>query len=282
MQTFILKKQLRRFVITAVVITAVLLPAATLVSFTARSMADGFLQQLGISKTDADKKISNSILGGYLDAYGVKNLKNIAAGNKTAVAKDLLNYTKKQLSSPAFIKEYNEQRNNSKPQPDNIEKPEEVRQRMISDYKKGIQDIEKMLATADAATKTSFEKMVTDSKKRLAEAEDVNSKTNQQLRKSYEDQLQYGKAAFDKRIADWETQYPSNPQLFIKKRLEQFMTETANIDFDAATTVKNGKRVFTDAAYERKSNRWKMAYRAGKEVVETARTFVQQWLTEIQ
>jgi len=282
MQTSIFKKQARRAVITVFIITAVLVPATTLLSFTVQSMADGFLQQLGMSKSDADKKISNSILGGYLDAYGVKNIKNIAAGNKTTVAKDLLAYTKKQVSSPAFIKEYNDERNSRKPQPDNIEKPEEVRQRMINDYKKGIQDIEKMLATADAATKTSFEKLVTDSKKRLAEAEDVNSKTNQQLRKSYEDQLQYGKAAFDKKTADWETQYPANPQLFVKKRLEQFLTETADIDFDAATELKNGKRVFVNTAYERKSNRWKMAFRAGKEVVETARTFVQQWLQEIK
>lgn len=282
MQTSIFKKQARRAVITVFIITAVLVPATTLLSFTVQSMADGFLQQLGMSKSDADKKISNSILGGYLDAYGVKNIKNIAAGNKTAVAKDLLAYTKKQVSSPVFIKEYNDERNSRKPQPDNIEKPEEVRQRMINDYKKGIQDIEKMLATADAATKTSFEKLVADNKKRLAEAEDVNSKTNQQLRKSYEDQLQYGKAAFDKRMADWEIQYPANPQLFVKKRLEQFLTETADIDFDAATELKNGKRVFVNTAYERKSNRWKMAYRAGKEVVETARTFVQQWLQEIK
>ena len=107
-----------------------------LVSFTIK-MADGFLQQLGISKTEADKKISKSILGGYMDAYGLKNLKNIAAGNKAAIAKDLLAYTKKQVSTQAFIKEYTEMRNNYKPQPENIETPEEIRKRMIAEYKKG-------------------------------------------------------------------------------------------------------------------------------------------------
>lgn len=245
-------------------------------------MADGFLQQLGISKTDADKKITRSILGGYLDAYGVKNIKNIAAGNKTALAKDLLAYTKKQVNSPAFIKEYNEMRNNYKPQPENIETPEETRKRMITEYKKGLDNMEKMLTTADAATKKSFEKLVADTKKQLAEAEDVNSKTNRQLKKSYEDQLIYGKAAYEKRITEWETQYPASQQLFIKKRLEQFLTETEHIDFSAALVSKNNKLVFADAAYESKGKRWKMAYRAGNEVVETARSFVQQWLAEIK
>jgi hypothetical protein len=46
--------------------------------------------------------------------------------------------------------------------------------------------------------------------------------------------------------------------------------------------VKNGKKVFVNRAYESKNNRWKMAFRAGKEVVQPARAFVQQWLGEIK
>ena len=38
-------------------------------------MADDFLKQLGISKPGADEKITNSILDGSLDTYGVKNAK---------------------------------------------------------------------------------------------------------------------------------------------------------------------------------------------------------------
>jgi hypothetical protein len=282
MQHITLTKKLRLFLKLYGAVIIVFIASLFLFSFTIKKMADGFLQQLGMSKTEADKKITNSILGGYLDAYGVKNIKNIAAGNKTAIAKDLLAYTRKQVNSAAFIKEYAEMRKNHMPQPDNIETPEETRKRMVAEYKKGLASMETMLATADAATKKSFEKLVADTKKQLAEAEDLNSKSNQQLKKSYEDQLKYGKAAYEKRMAEWEAQYPASQQLFIKKRLEQFLTETENIDFNAALVPKNNKMVFANAAYESKGKRWKMAYRAGKEVVETARTFVEQWLNELK
>ncbi len=63
---------------------------------------------------------------------------------------------------------------------------------------------------------------------------------------------------------------------------EKFLDEMSNIDFDAALTEKNGKQLFVNPDYERKSNRWKMAFRAGKEVIEPARIFVQQWADEIK
>ena len=56
-----------------------------LFSFTAKNFTEDFLQQLGISKTSADLKITNSLLGGYLDQYGLQNAKNIATGNRAAV-----------------------------------------------------------------------------------------------------------------------------------------------------------------------------------------------------
>ena len=63
-------------------------------SFTVHRIGDDFMKQLGISKTAADEKITNSILGGSLDAYGLKNVKNIVTGNRAQIAKDILVYTK--------------------------------------------------------------------------------------------------------------------------------------------------------------------------------------------
>jgi len=70
--------------------------------------------------------------------------------------------------------------------------------------------------------------------------------------------------------------------LFIKKRLEEFLNTTKDIDFAAELAEKNGKKIFLNPDYERKDNRWKMAFRAGKEVVEPARDFVQKWTAEIK
>jgi hypothetical protein len=64
--------------------------------------------------------------------------------------------------------------------------------------------------------------------------------------------------------------------------LQQFLDETKDIDFSAELVERNGKKYFANKAYEQKSSRWKMAFRAGREVVEPARVFVKQWLTEIK
>jgi hypothetical protein len=68
----------------------------------------------------------------------------------------------------------------------------------------------------------------------------------------------------------------------VKKRLDEFLTITKDVDFSAVLTTKYNKQVFVNAGYERKDARWKMAFRAGKEVVDPAREFAQQWIEEIK
>ena len=67
----------------------------------------------------------------------------------------------------------------------------------------------------------------------------------------------------------------------IKTRLFKFLEVTKDIDYNAQLTERNGKKYFANPKYEGKSGQWKMAFRAGKEVTETARTFVQEWLKEL-
>ncbi len=264
----------------AILITTV--TGITLLSFTIKKTGDDFLKQLGITKPEADEKITMSLLGGSLDAYGLKNAKNIITGNKTAVTKDLLNYTKKYVSTPAFSKEYNALRESHKPVENKLQTPEEMQQSTVSQYKKMVQELENTIKSADASLKPIFEKSLADGKKLLREAEDPNNKSITSYRRNYEQAVKDTRRGYEKQLMDWEREYPSNSLLFIRKRLEEFLDETKDIDFTAGLTEKKGKMIFVDPAYERKSSRWKMAFRAGKEVVEPARAFVQQWMSEIQ
>jgi hypothetical protein len=65
----------------------------------------------------------------------------------------------------------------------------------------------------------------------------------------------------------------------LKKALQNFLAQTANIDFAAALTPN--KR-FVNNAYEAKSNIWKACYRAGIQATQSARAFAQQWITELK
>lgn len=252
-----------------------------LFSFTVNKMYGDFLKELGITKTEADKKITNSILGGYMDTYGAKNAKNILLGNRAAVAKDLLVYTKQYVNGAAFKTEYAALKERNKPEVNKVQTPEEMQEETIAMYKKSVTEMEGYIKNADANTKPIFEKSLVDAKKMLAEAQDPNNKAITNYRKNYPELVKTIQQGNEARLREWETNYPTNHMLYVKKRLQQFLTETEGINFDTELTVKNGKKIFVDRQYESKGNRWKMAFRAGKDVVETARSFVQAWVAEI-
>src|ERR1043165_5438674 len=106
-----LKTESFRFLNPVLFISLTTAAPLVLVSFRMQQkMNDDFLKLLGISKTNANTRIRNSMLQGYLNYEGIKNLKNIALGNRTVLVKDLLVYTKQQVNSAAFIKAYNAMR----------------------------------------------------------------------------------------------------------------------------------------------------------------------------
>jgi hypothetical protein len=253
-----------------------------LVSFTVyKNRADDFLKQLGISRSDANSRISNSLLDGSLDFYGIKNLTNIALGNRTAITKDLLLYTRQYLGSPAFIKEYNTLREKNKPVMQVVQTPEEMQKGMIEKSKQGIANLEASLKKADPSMKSIFEKSLLPARKQLQEAEDPNNKMIARYRNGYPTLVKDQQIRNQQRIAEWEAQFPANHLLFVKQRLQQFLDETKDVDFSAELYEKKGIKYFTNPVYERKSDRWKMVFRAGKEVVEPARAFVQEWMQEL-
>lgn len=254
-----------------------------LFSFTVDKIDEDFLKQLGISKIDADKKITASLLGGYLDTYGAKNAKNIALGNRTAIANDLLTYTKQYVNSTVFKKEYASLKENNKPTLTTVQTPAEMQQSTVAQFKKSVADMEASIKKADANTKPIFEKVLADIKKQFAEAEDPNNKIYVRYAKNYPQAVKGNEEHNNLILRNWEEKYPANHLAFVKQNLERFLDETKDIDFEAALTTKNGKKIFVNAVYEeQKSNYWKMAFRAGREVTEPAREFVQQWVSEIK
>ncbi len=252
-----------------------------LFAFTINKLNGDFLKELGISKTDADKKITNSILGGYMDASGARNAKNIVLGNRTAVTNDLLNYVKQYVNAASFKNEYSTMKESSKPPENKPKTPEEVRKETVDAYKKSVAQLEETIKKADTQFKPMFEKSLSDAKKLLKDAEDPSNKNMASYAKTYPDMVKASQASYAGQLKQWEEQYPANYMLFVKQRLEEFLSGTKDIDFTAELTEKNGKKIFVNPAYEKKDKRWKMAFRAGKEVVEPARAFVQQWITEI-
>jgi hypothetical protein len=95
---------------------------------------------------------------------------------------------------------------------------------------------------------------------------------------SYSQQMEI----YNQQVAEWEAEYPvNNPKKLIKKWINSFLEVSNGVDFNAETKVVNGKTVFVNQTYERKDSNWKLCFRAGKESVESARSFAQKWLAEL-
>lgn len=82
--------------------------------------------------------------------------------------------------------------------------------------------------------------------------------------------------AIDKK--DNDDRYPADPRELIKKRLEEFLEVSGTVDFNAEMRG----RMFANPKYESKDDKWKMCYRAGREVVGAAREEAQKWLDELK
>ena len=134
---------------------------------------------------------------------------------------------------------------------------------------------------ADPATKPIFEKIYVDAQKNLKEAEDPENKMFKRYEANYDQLVKDQKRTYEYQLGEWEKNYPSNHLQYVKKRLNEFLDATNDIDFNAELIEKNGKKYFVNPSYERRSDRWKMAYRAGKEVVIPAREFAEKWIEEI-
>jgi hypothetical protein len=78
--------------------------------------------------------------------------------------------------------------------------------------------------------------------------------------------------AIDKK--DNDNRYPADPQELVKKRLEEFLEVSETVNFDAEMRGN----MFADPKYEGKDDKWKMCYRAGREVIAAARQEAKKWL----
>jgi hypothetical protein len=239
-------------------------------------------KQLGLSRQQADKDISASVMGGYLNYYNARNFKNIALGDRAEIARELSAYAKLYLGSETFKKEYAQMRADARPEPPKAPKTrEEIHKIESAKMKKSLADMEETMKKVDANMKKALQPTLEMMRKQVKEYEDPNSKTMDMLVKGEEWEHQSAVKRHEERMKQWHTDFPENPNKIIKKRLEELLKVTADVDFKAELKEKYGKKVFVNPEYENKSTEWKQAFRAGKEATDAARAFAQQWLKEL-
>ncbi len=267
-----------------IIATILVIISLFLLSFKVAERLTGDLwKQLGITEQQASEKIRNGFFYGYLDQSGTKNFRNLASGDKAAVAKDFVNYTKSYLNGTAFKAAYNKERNASRPEALQLAPvtKEAIRKQKIEEMKKSIRESEALIKAMPAIEK-DVRKSIADMEKTIKEYEAPDSKMITIFYDGAVSEQKYAQDNYNKRVKEWESSYPQDPRQKVKTNLEKYLAIAATVDFDAETTTNYNRKVFVKREYESKSKDWKMIFRAGKEVYTAVKPVAEQWLKEIQ
>jgi hypothetical protein len=87
---------------------------------------------------------------------------------------------------------------------------------------------------------------------------------------------------YKEQLGEWKENYPASGREMVKRRLREFLQESADVNFNAKLVRKGNKMRFVNEDYEGKSGDWKLCYRAGKAPVEKARAFAKTWVAELK
>ena len=264
------------------------IPVATVIllfSFSVKRYTNDVWNQLGLSQEKGIESIKQSFLQGYLYSYGAKTAKNIVAGEKAAVAKDLLTYTKQYINSDEFKKEYEKSRQGTKPMEPSrktAKTKEEIRKEKIAELEKSIKDVEKNMPSFTPEVKKVMEPLLETQKNTLKDYRDPDSEMIEMMAQGEKMSVENDWKYYNEQVKKWEEEYPANANVFVKRRLQQYLDIVGTVDFSATLKDVNGKKKFVNAAYEYKPADWKKVYRAGKEVNDVVKPFVSDWIKELQ
>lgn len=236
---------------------------------TAWIAVNDILDKIGIKQQQAEYAILYNLLGvapvkpncsGDCDPSLIifpkaTSLQSIISGDKKAAAKELCEYIKGYVESPAFHETYQKQRAQNKP---HNEQPRKIDAQYLESIKKSIADMEaEAKKVTDPQAKKMYNDIIADMKRQQKEQSDPMPNTTA-----------------------WKEKYPETVDSLIIKQLNFYLSELATVDFNAQTVQKGRVKVFAKPEYEKKGKTWKYIYRSGKEVNDVVKVFVKDWLKQ--
>ena len=282
-----MKKLVRKFLIIAFKSISVFFLAGLLcivaAAWKTNKLADDLWKQLGITSTDGNAFIYHSVRNGNIGYY-VKNAKNIAQNDRIEIVNDLIVHARKYVASEDYKRRYENERKLRKPAepqliPINVE---EIRASEKAIIEQQIKQTEANANHPNPKIKNGVPAALENLKKELKALDDPNSKRIQNRVKQDQAMNDAIMAKYKKDLQDIETILPPNPQDLIKKRLQEILDVTADVDFNAELKEVGKFKVFVNPLYEKKSKDWKLAFRGGKELTELVRASAKKWLQEIK
>ena len=253
-------------------------------SITTNKILADIWQQLGITQSHGHNNIYFSVRNGHL-AYSVKNAKNISQKDRIAMVNQLVAYAKKYTSSEEFKKKYENDRKLMmpvKPQTEaiNVDSIKTAEKQRIQIQ---LKETEANANHANSKVRNAVPYRIEALKKELKSVEEGTCACIQNKVKQMESWNGAVLSQYNKDLEKLDRDLPPNPQDLIRRRLQEMLEVTADVDYSAELKDGYGNKfkVFVNPLYEKKSKDWKLAYRAGKETTDLVRAAAQKWLSEM-
>lgn len=262
---------MRRVITTCVAVCALIVTAR----------AADVLSQLGITPAAAKEAVSAVITSGVynpgLPAGAFRLMPATARGEAAAAG---VAWLQSYVASAEFKQQYAGMRTVHKPEPPQFAgTPDDELTKADEEQKQQQEESKKAIAALPAEQRAQVEEALKAAQASIAEA------NTPEMRKLRLDGIMAQRAErtmqYQQELAAWTRTWPENAAPVIAKRLREFLAASADVDFAATLTARNGKMVFENPAYEQKPGQWKSCYRAGKEATGAARAAVQGWLKEL-
>ena len=250
-----------------------------IISAVAAAQSDVFAT-LGSNETEAHEQIFSSFSSGFVTPAGTAEVFKVAtADGRAAIVRAVIAFARTYSTSADFTRRYATFRNDQKPKaPEPTRSGDQLRAEQRRDLEAGIANAQKM-AKQMPAMKKDMDQLVVQLKKQLS-ALGKDKILNKQVDETLKQADQGLSAEYRNKVAAWEKKYPADPKAIVVLRLNEFLAESATVDFTARTALskENKKQKFVNPDYELKPLQWKLMYRAGKPAVDAARAAAQDWL----
>ncbi len=243
------------------------------------------LKKLGISEDEARQSVWYSLSGGYFSYPAKPSLKQVPPAQRAALVTLIGKFARAYAESDSFLENYRKYREERKPTPpDAPTTAEQDRQAMKEQYQRSIKETEEVMSSMPLEQKRAMEETLNMMKEQLKALDNPdNPMFSKEVNSIKQQGYQAERQDYNSRLAVWIKSYPESPNQMIQLRLKQFLSESAGVDFDAKLKRRaDGKMIFENPAYESKPPQWKLCYRLGRETVEAARSFANQWLNDIE
>lgn len=241
------------------------------------------LGKLGLTPASAHDGALETLVSGqaYNDA-AFRAFKALSPSARAAVVRGGLGWIKAHVSTAEFKAAYARYREEQKPQPaEPVAQADDQMKTQKAEIEKNIAEMRKSMAGLDAETRKSLEEAIKQMQAQF-EAMSKNPEQMAMMQQGVEMQREENKKQYAEQLAFWEEEYPADVRLLIKKRINEFLETSADVDYSAKLVKSGSKMRFADEAYEEKPADWKICFRAGKEATEAAREFAKAWLAELE